>query len=92
MRGNFFKQARPANKDDFFRQTGPANEGRFFQQAGLDWHMRGDFLTGPGRVGKKEMSFSKAGPGYKKKKKGKINNITSQFGKTKQRLSIQAFG
>ena len=66
MRGNSFQQA------------GPANEGAFFQQAGVDLYMRGDFLTGPGQVGKKEMSFPKAGPGYKKKRSRIILLVSSE--------------
>ena len=48
--------------------------------------MRGDFSNGPGRAGKREMSFPTAEQGYQKRKR---NNIASQPGKTKQRGSFQ---
>ena len=47
-------------------QAGPSIERWFFQRPGSGRQMKGDFSNGSGRVGKKEMSSGRAGPGPKK--------------------------
>ena len=62
MRVNFFKGSGQQMKGDF--SNGPC-QGQ---------HMGRDSLNGPGRTGKREMSFPTGEAGYKQKK---TNNIVS---------------
>ena len=60
--------------------------GDFFQRARAGPHIKFDFSNGPV---KREMSFLTTGSGYRKRK---TNNMASQSGATKQKLSFETGG